>query len=112
MTRVIIDVSASLFIASMCMKQNAIDLAANYPLSIKAVNKSFYVDYDFTAVDTVQAAVRLQRELQFLYSHAGFLLWKWNTTDSMVLQHILSELRDACAVQEIHETDVYTMTED
>ena len=91
MTRVTFCVSASSFIANMCMKQNAIDHAAAYPVTVKAVNESFYVDDGLTRADTVQGAIRLQREFQSLFSHAGFLLWKWNTSDSMVLQHIPSE---------------------
>ena len=110
MTRITFGVSASSFIANMCVKQNAIDHAADYPLAFKAVIESFYVDDGLGGADTVQGAVRLQRELQSLFSCAGFLLWKWNSSDSMVLQHIPSELRDACATQEIHEADVYTKT--
>jgi len=94
----------------MCVKQNSIEHAADYPLAAKAVNESFYVDDGLTGADTVQGAVRLQRELQSLFSRAGFLLRKWNTSDSTVLQHIPSELRDTCAVQEINEADVYTKT--
>ena len=59
MTRVTFGVSASSFIANMCVKQNALDHAAHYPLAFKAVNESFYVDDGHTGADTVQGAVRL-----------------------------------------------------
>ena len=58
----------------------------------------------------MEGAIRLQKELQFPFSHAGFLLRKWNSSDSKVLQDALLELRDSCAIQEISEADVYTKT--
>ena len=107
MTRVSLGVSASYFIVNMCVKQNAIDHAADNPLAFEAINESFYVDDSLTGADTVQEAVRLQKELNSVFSCAGFLLGKWNTCDSMILQHVPPELRDACGIQEIHEADVY-----
>ena len=48
MTRVTFGVSASSFVANMCVKQNALNLAHEYPLAAKAVKESFYVDDGFT----------------------------------------------------------------
>ena len=42
MTRVTFGVSS--FIANMCIKQNAIDFASEYPNAAKEVERSFYVD--------------------------------------------------------------------
>ena len=38
--------------------------------------------------------VRLQKELQQLFAKGGFLLHKWNSNNSTVLQHIQPELKD------------------
>ena len=48
MTRVTFGVSASSFIANMCIKQNAQDHALAFPLAAKAVEDSFYVDNGLT----------------------------------------------------------------
>ena len=99
MTRVTFGVSASSFIANMCMKQNAINLAHEFPLAAKAVEQSFYVDDGLTGADNVETAVKLQKELQGVFSRGGFLLHKWNSSESAVLKHINPELRD---VQDAH----------
>ena len=59
MTRITFHVSASSSVANMCVKQDALDHAAHYPLVFKAVNESFYVDDGLTGADTVQGVVRL-----------------------------------------------------
>ena len=48
MTRVTFGVFASSFLANMCVKQNASDLAHEFPLAVEAVEKSFYVDDGLT----------------------------------------------------------------
>ena len=87
MTRVTFGVSASSFIQNMCVKQNSIDHAAEYPLAANAVSESFYVDDGLIGADTVETAICLQQELQSLFSRAGFCLRKWNSSDSTVLQY-------------------------
>ena len=51
----------------MCVKQNAIDHDADYLLAFKVVNESYYVDDGLTEADTVQGAVKLQKEMQSLF---------------------------------------------
>ena len=46
------------------------------------------------------------RELQSLFSCAGFLLRKWNSNDLLILQHIPSKQRDISTEQEIDVSDV------
>ena len=50
-------VAASSYTANMAIKQNAIDLAPNYPLAAKVVDESFYVDDGLTGADTVDEAI-------------------------------------------------------
>ena len=106
MTRVTFGVSSLSFAANMCVKQNALDHASEFPLASEAVHNSF-VDDGLTGSDTVEEALRLQKELQSLFSCAGFHLRKWNTSELAILKHIPVELRDLSAIQEISEADVY-----
>ena len=76
MTRVAFGVSASLFTANMCVKQNSLDYAADFPLAARAVDESFYVDDGLTGADSTEAAIRLHKELQSLFSRAGFFAAK------------------------------------
>ena len=69
----------------MSAKQNAIDFAMDYPLAVNAVNRAFYVDDGLTGADSTEEAIELQKQLQNLFSHSGFLLCKWNSNDQVVL---------------------------
>ena len=57
MTRRAFGVSSSLFVANMCVKQNAIDYASQYFLATMAVDLSFYVDYCLCVADSVENAI-------------------------------------------------------
>ena len=57
MTRITFGVAGSSFAANMAVKQNAQDLALQYPLAAKAVESSFYVDDTLTGADTVEEAI-------------------------------------------------------
>ena len=58
------------------------------------MEESFYIDDGLTGADNVETAARLQKELQQLFVKGGFLLHKWNSNNSTVLQHIEPELKD------------------
>lgn len=72
MTRVAFGVSAFSFIANMCIKQNAVDLALEYPQAAKVVEDSFCVDDCLTGADDVHSAIVLQRQLQELLVRVDF----------------------------------------
>ena len=110
MTRVTFGVSASSFIANMCVKQNAVDHASTYPLAAKAVENSFYVDDGLTGADSVEETIELHTQLQTLFHKGGFLLRKWNSSEVDVLQQINPDLRDQQSVHIISDTDEYTKT--
>ena len=110
MTRVAFGVSASSFAANMSVKQNAADLADKYPLTAKAVDESFYVDYGLTGADSVEEATELQKQLQGLFSRGGFHLRKWNSSDPAVLQHVALELKDSQTMYPITDVETYTKT--
>ena len=56
-------VSASSFAANMAVKQKALDFALRYPLAVKAVEDSFYMDDGLTRADSVLEAIELQTQL-------------------------------------------------
>ena len=64
-TKVTFGVSASSFATNMAVKQNALDFATEH-LQIAEVMKSFYIDDSLTGADSVQEAIKLQRQLQDL----------------------------------------------
>jgi hypothetical protein len=111
MTRVTFGVSASSFTANMSVKQNAIDLAHEFPLAAKVVMESFYVDDGLTGANSVNEAVILHKDLQSLFSRGGFTLQKWNSNDSTVIQSISPEIRDTRDVHNISDLEsTYTKT--
>ena len=110
MTRVTFGVSASSFAANMSVKQNALDLALEYPQAAVAVEKSFYVDDGLTGANSIEEAIELQKQLQDLFSKGGFLLRKWNSNQPAVLQHISSELKEIYSTQALPGPDDYTKT--
>ena len=103
MTRVTFGVSASSFAANMSVLQNSVDLAYKFPIAAKMVKESFYVDDGLMGADTVSEAIELRKEVQELFARGGFLLCKWNSNDSTVLQSIEPELREA--------KETYTITD-
>ena len=76
MTRVTFGISASAFAANMSVKQNNVDFAFEYPQAAETVKRYFYVDDDLTGDDTADEAIKLQTQLQGLFSKGGFLLYK------------------------------------
>ena len=110
MTRVTFGVSASSFAANMSVKQNALDHATRYPLAARAVHDSFYVDDGLTGADSISEAIELQNQLQDLFATGGFLLRKWNSSESQVIQHLSPDLRDVKSTQSMPSTEGYTKT--
>ena len=111
MTRATFGVSASCFAANMAVIQNALELTRKYPQAAEAVLKSFYVDDGLSGADSVKLAIALQRQLQDLFIHGGFLLRKWNSSDPAVLEAILPELRELKEVHSISSSEHdYTKT--
>ena len=108
MTRVTFGVSASSFAANMSVKQNAADFALQYPLAVKAVTESFYVDDGLAGADSVEEAIELQEQLQGLFSQAGFTLRKWNSNEPSALQHVPLKLRDSRSIHSISDSQEYT----
>ena len=91
----------------ICVKQNTLDFALEYPQAASA-EKSFYVDDGLTGADSIEEAIELQKQLQELFSRGGFLLHKWNSSEAAVLQQIVPELRNSQSLLAIPDPDEYT----
>ena len=91
-TRVTFGVSLSSFIANMCVKQNAFDIALKYPLACRMVNESFDVDNDLTGADSGEGVIDVHDWLHDLFDKAGFLFSKWNLSEPILLEHMEPEL--------------------
>jgi hypothetical protein len=117
MTRVTFGVLASSFAANMAVQQNALDLAMEYPQAARVhvvaeVAESFYVDDGLTGADSEQEAIELQKQLQSLFSRGGFLLRKWNSSESNVLKRLpmYTDLNDCQSNQMLPQSGEYSRT--
>ena len=108
MTRVTFGVSASSLAANMSVRQNALDLAHEFLLAAKVVEDCFYVNDCLTGAVTVERAILLYHQLLDLFNHCGFLLQKWNSSDSAVLKSIDTVLQDSLVVLNISGSEEYT----
>ena len=105
MTTAMFSVSPSCFAANMELRQNAIEQTDKYPLAANVVHESFCVDDTLTGADSIESAIILQRQLQDLLSCGGFLLRKWHSNESLVLEAIRPELRQLKEVHSISESE-------
>ena len=99
MTRITFGVSASSFIANMCVKQNAEDHIHKYPEAALTVCRSFYVDDGLVGADSLDEARELRQQLQDLFSAGRFLLRKWKSSGPAVLAGLPSYLLDIHSLQ-------------
>lgn len=105
MTRVTFGVAASSFAVNMSLQQNADNYAHEYPLAVKAVCDSFYVDDGLAGADSINKAIALQKELQELFNRGNFLLRKWNSSSRSP-----SELKVQQAVSSLPAAEEYSKT--
>lgn len=110
MTRLAFDVSASSFIANMAVKQNTINFAQHYHLAAQAVHRFFYMDDGLTSADSIKDAIKLQQQLQQLFSRGRFFLCKWKCNEPKVLEHMPLHLLDALNSQHIPDQDGFAKT--
>ena len=110
-SRVTFGVSASSFIANMCIKKNAVDLALEYPQAAKVLEDS-YMDDCLTGADTNWGAIELQKQLQELFTMGGFLLCKWRSSEPEILNDLPNDLKDPHSMLISLDADAYTKTLD
>ena len=111
MTRVTFGISASSFVANICVRQNTSDFTLEYPLAAKAVEDLFYVDNGLTRADSHEKTTQLYQQLQSLFEKGGFsLLRKWSSSEAAVLEHIGPSLHDQHSLHTFSDVDECTKT--
>ena len=108
MTRVTFGVAESSYAANMAVKQNAVDLAHEFPKAANSVNNLFYVDDGLTGADSTEEAIELQKELQTMFDRGGFTLRKWNSSNPAVLKHVPADLKESYSLCALPESTDYT----
>ena len=107
MTRITFGVAASAFAAIRSLQQTALDFGDEFPLAKPHIFDSFYVDDCLAGADNVEQACLLQQQLQGLPEKGRFLLRKWHSNSTDVLESIPQELKESTAVQPIVQEDAY-----
>ena len=107
MTRITFGVAASAFAAIRSLQQTALDFGDEFPLAKSHIFDSIYVDDCLAGADNVEQAFLLQQQLQGLLEKSGFLLRKWHSNSTDVLDSIPQELKESTAVQPIVQEDAY-----
>lgn len=107
MNRLTFGISASAFIANMCIKQNTMDYAGAFSLAAVVVDDTLCVDDDLTGAESIEEAIELYKQLQL---KGGFVLRKWNLSNPEVLKHIDPELRANQSTHSIVSSNEYTNT--
>lgn len=85
--------ASSPFLATMALKQLAIEHAEEYPLAAAAVEKCFYMDDALAGAQTLEEACQLQRELTELLQRGCFGAHKWCSNSDVILEDVPDELR-------------------
>ena len=109
-TRLTFGVASTSFIASMSLKQNALDFTQEYPLAAQAVHQCFYVDDGLVGADSIADAIVLQRQLHELFLRGGFALRKWKSSDARAIEHVPIQLLDAQHSQAIPDPNGFSKT--
>ena len=106
MNRVTFGVTSSPYVAVQTLQQAAIDFGGDCPETAEHIKKSFYVDDLLAASDTVEGAVKLQKELSRILTRAGFTLRKFRSSAEQVLSQMPQELVEPMPQMEL--MDCYT----
>ncbi|XP_062565473.1 uncharacterized protein LOC134227812 [Armigeres subalbatus] len=85
--------ASSPFLATMALKQLAIEHAEEYPLAAAAIEKCFYIDDALTGAQTLVEACLLQRELSELLRRGCFDAHKWCSNSDIILKNVADELK-------------------
>ena len=68
MTRLTFGLCAPSFVANMALRQNALDHQEVHPEAANTALEAFYVGDGLVGVNSVDGAIKLQEELQCLFS--------------------------------------------
>ena len=88
MNRVTFGVASSPYLAVKTLQQAAIDHGEEYPEAQWQILHSFYVDDLLGGAQTVDGAIALSQQLDFILEKASFHLRKWRSSHPAVLDHM------------------------
>lgn len=80
--------SCAPYLAIRCLRQLAEENGADLPQAAKAVREDCYMDDVLTACNTMEDAIKLQKQLSELLKRGHFHLRKWRSNNSKILQHL------------------------
>ncbi|XP_055621978.1 uncharacterized protein LOC129765590 [Toxorhynchites rutilus septentrionalis] len=80
--------SPSSFLATRVLKQLALDSAQKYELAARIVQEDFYMDDFLSGANTVEEAIKLQKEVRSLLAEGGLELRKWSSNSPEVLENL------------------------
>lgn len=87
-------VASSPYLAIKVLHTLAEDEMMRFPRAAEVLKKAFFMDDFLWSVDTIEEAVSLQEELIALLNSGGFMLRKWASNRSQVLQQLPEEHRE------------------
>ncbi|XP_062538696.1 uncharacterized protein LOC134206972 [Armigeres subalbatus] len=87
--------ASSPFLATMTLRQLAIDEGQQFPLAAIAVEKSFYIDDVLTGAHTLEEALELKDQIIRLLQKGGFSVHKICSNSENVLQDIPREMQES-----------------
>ena len=106
MKRVTFGVTSSPYLAVKTLQQAAKDFGQDFPNASHHIKTSFYVDDFFAGANTPAEAIKLRTEITSILKKAGFIIKKWRSSSSEVLDSIPEELLEPIPTQEL--VDLYS----
>ncbi|XP_062541793.1 uncharacterized protein LOC134209775 [Armigeres subalbatus] len=88
LTTVTYGTAAAPYLATRCLFQLYDDEGSSFPLAARIIRVDCYIDDVISGADTVEEAVESQRQIQQLLARGGFLVHKWSSNTSEVLNSI------------------------
>ena len=88
------------------LQQAAKDFGQDFPNASHHIKTSFYVDDFFAGANTPAEAIKLRTEITSILKKAGFIIKKWRSSSSEVLDSIPEELLEPTPTQEL--VDLYS----
>ncbi|XP_055682402.1 uncharacterized protein LOC129790105 [Lutzomyia longipalpis] len=85
--------SCAPYLAVRVLHQIAMDYKEQFPEACQAIISSFYMDDLLCGADSIEEAIKLQKDIQHVLSLGQFNLRKWASNSSEVLQEIPPEMR-------------------
>ena len=85
------------------LQQLAVDEKQNYTEASQIIRSDIYVDDVITGADTLQEAMKLQKDLSNLVKAGGFHLRKWTSNSCELIKNIKEEYRGITAEFSIYQ---------